>query len=214
MSAHRAVVLLGTLALGACAHGPASSGRTLDSAKETPVMTTTSQAGGTGQDSAAITPKISAEQMLLRLLELIRSSKSAADFTPEHLEKIMGVPIEYARDGSGRYGFGEAVTTHWNHGFEADMNPATGARFNFGFGSAPGNDPPMTEICQVDFDQFTAALEAMGFKRQKHYGEHGRFINDWFERGNMRVEVYPEGEFVWTPEKGGGRACVKMVLIP
>jgi hypothetical protein len=177
-------------------------------------MTTTSQTDGTGQDSAAITPKISAEQMLLRLLELIGSSKSAADFTPEYLEKIMGVPIEYARDDSGRYGFGEAVTAQWNHGFEANTKPTLGARFNFSFGSAPGNDPPMTDICHIDFDQFTVTLETMGFKRQKHYGEHGRFINDWFERGNMRVEVYPQGEFVWTPDKGGGRACVKMVLIP
>ncbi len=177
-------------------------------------MTTTSQAGGTGQDSAAITPKISAEQMLLRLLELIRSSKSAADFTPEHLEETMGVPIEYARDGSGRYGFGEAVTAEWNHGFEADLEPRAGARFNFSFDSAPGTYPPMTDICQVDFDKFTAALEEMGFTRQRYYGEHGRFIKDWFDNANMRVEVYPRGERVWTPEKDSGRACVQMVLIP
>lgn len=177
-------------------------------------MTTTDQTGGAGQDSVTITPKLSAEQMLLRLLELIRSSKSVVDFTPEHLEKTMGVPIEYARDGSGRYGFGEAVTAEWNHGFAADMKPRTGARFSFNFTSAPGTDPPMTDICQLDFDKFTADLEAMSFNRQRYYGEHGRFINDWFERGNMRVEVYPEGEYVWTPERGGGRACVKMVLIP
>src|SRR3954454_19769296 len=105
MSAHRAIVLLGTLALGACAHGPASSGRTLDSAKETPVMTTTSQAGGTGQDSAAINPKLNAEQVLLRLLELIRGSNSAADFTQEHLSKVMG--IEMPIYAPGEYGSGE-----------------------------------------------------------------------------------------------------------
>lgn len=175
-------------------------------------MTTTPQTGGTGQGTTAINPRLNAEQVLLRLLELIRTSKSAADFTQEHLSKVMG--IEMQAHAPGEYGSGEQITPDWWYGVEMRVKPRTGGRFSFSFGSAPGTDPPMTDICQVDFDQFTAALEAMGFKRQRHFGEHGRSINDWFERGSMRVEVYPEGEFVWTPEKGGGRACVKMVLIP
>lgn len=175
-------------------------------------MTTTSQTGGTGQDSAAINPRLNAEQVLLRLLELIRSSKSAADFTQEKLSKVMG--IEMPSHAPGEYGSGEQITPDWWYGMEMRVKPRTGARFNFSFDSAPGTDPPMTDICQVDFDQFTAALEAMGFARQRYYGEHGRYIKDWFDNANMRIEVYPRGERVWTPEKDSGRACVQMVLIP
>jgi len=211
MSAHRAVVLLSTLALGACAHGQADSGRTFDSAKETTAVTTTAQTGDASQDSAAINPKLNAEQALLRLLELIRTSKSAADFTQEQLSKIMGIEIPaYA---PGRYGAGEQLTSDWWYGIDMRENPAQGARFNFSFNTAPGTSPPMTDICQVDFDQFTAALEEMGFTRQRYYGEHGRFIKDWFERGNMRVEVYPRGEANEPIEKIS-RYCVQMVLIP
>lgn len=177
-------------------------------------MITTDETGNAGDDSRSVHPKLNAEQILLRLLELIRSSKSVEDFTPEHLSRTMGVEIEYARDGSGRYGFGEAVTTEWSHGFEADMKRKSGARFMFSFDSAPGSSPPMTDICQVDFDRFTAELEVMGFTRQHYYGEHGRFIKDWFDHpGGMRVEVYPRGEANEPVEKIGHR-CVKMVLIP
>lgn len=175
-------------------------------------MTTTSQAGGTGQDSAAINPKLNAEQVLLRLLELIRGSKSAADFTQEHMSKVMGVEISAYAPGS--YGFGEQLTPDWWYSIEMREKPRTGARFNFNFNTSPGTYPPMTDICQIDFDRFAAALEAMGFTRQKYYGEHGRYIKDWFERASMRIEVYPRGERVWTPEKDSGRACVQMVLIP
>jgi hypothetical protein len=211
MITRKGIVLFCTLTLGVCARGTAGSGPHPDSV-ETPAVTST---GETGDDPASIQPKLSAGQILLRLLELIRESDSVEDFTPEHLSRTMGVEIEYARDGSGRYGFGEAVTTEWNHGFEADLKTKSGARFSFSFDSAPGSSPPMTDICQVDFDRFTAELEAMGFTRQRYYGEHGRFINDWFDRpGGMRVEVYPRGEHVWTAERGSGRTCVKMVLIP
>ena len=177
-------------------------------------MTTAAETGEAGDDPMSIQSKLSAEQILLRLLELIRESDSVEDFTPEHLSRTMGVEIEYARDGSGRYGFGESVTTEWTHGFEADMKTKSGARFSFSFDSAPGSSPPMTDICQVDFDRFTAELEAMGFTRQRYYGEHGRFIMDWFARpGGMRVEVYPRGEANEPVEKIRHR-CVKMVLIP
>ena len=71
----------------------------------------------------------------------------------------------------------------------------------------------MTDICQIDFDRFTAELEEMGFTRQRYYGSHGGFMKDWFDRPGMRVEVYPRGERVWTPERDSGRACVQMVLI-
>ena len=175
-------------------------------------MTTPSQAGGTGQDSIAINPRLNAEQVLLRLLELIRSSKSAADFTQEKLSKVMG--FEMPSHVPGEYGFGEQITRDWWYGMEMRVKPRTGGRFNFSFDSVPGTDPPMTDICQVDFDQFTAALEEMGFTRQRYYGEHGRYIKDWFDNATMRIEVYPRGERVWTPEKDSGRACVQMVLIP
>lgn len=202
--------------LCACVHKPANVGTPPDPNTENPTMTATDTTGEAGHGAAPLQPKLSAHEALARLLELIRTTNSADDFTPTQLQEAMGVPIKYARDGANRYGFGEPLTSAWSYGFGMDLESKFGARFEFSFNqNEPGaTGVPMSDICQLDFDQFTAELEKMGFKRERYYGEHGRFIHDWFDRSGMRIEVYPDGEFVWTPENGGGRSCVKMVLIP
>ena len=156
---------------------------------------------------------LTAEQGLLRLLELIRSSKSTEDFTPERLNEVMGVRVEYARDGADRYGTGGRLTEQWNYGFGVEKTAARGTRFEFTFNeNPPGSSPPMTDICQIDFDRFTGELEAMGFSRQRSYGSHGSVMNDFFDRPGMRVLVYPRGEANELLEKISHN-CVQMVLI-
>lgn len=176
-------------------------------------MTTTATAGDAEQGGASLNQALTAEQGLLRLLDLIRSSKGTEDFTPERLSEVMGVRIEYARDGTDRYGAGGRLTEQWNYGFGVEKTVARGTRFDFSFNeNPPGSSPPMTDICQIDFDRFTAELEAMGFTRQRSYGSHGSVMNDFFDRPGMRVLVYPRGEANEPLEKISHN-CVQMVLI-
>ncbi|MGH8082403.1 MAG: hypothetical protein ACREP7_17635 [Lysobacter sp.] len=159
-------------------------------------------------------PKLSAEQMLTGLLELIRASKRVEDLTPEHVGQVLGVDVQRARDQPQRYGYGEAVNAQWYQNIDVDLQRTSGARFNFSFDpNPPGTYPPIAELCRLDYKRFTGELEAMGFKRTPYHGEHGRFVNDWFDRAGMRVAVYPEGEVSATGQSDG-RACVKMVQIP
>jgi hypothetical protein len=205
--------MLSALALCACAHVSADSNQTSNSVKEKPVMTTTAAAGDVDQGGTPPIPALTAEQGLLRLLELIRSSKGTQDFTPERLNEVMGVRVEYADDGADRYGTGGQLTEQWSYGFGVEKTAARGMRFEFSFNeNVPGSSPPMTEICQIDFDRFTAELEAMGFTRQRSYGSHGSVMNDFFDRPGMRVSVYPRGEANEPPEKIS-HSCVQMVLI-
>ena len=176
-------------------------------------MTTKAAAGNADQGGPPLGSALTAEQGLLRLLELIRSSKSTQDFTPERLNEVMGVRIEYARDGTDRYGAGEQLTEQWSYGFSVEKTAVRGTRFEFSFNeNPPGSSPPMTDICQIDFDRFTAELEAIGFTRQRSYGPHGSFKNDFFDRPEMRVSVYPDGEADEPIEKIS-HWCVKTVLI-
>lgn len=199
--------------LCACAYAPVDQSPTPDTEKEQPAVTTQATSDA-GQGAAPVKPQITAEQALTRLLELIRSSKSIQDFTPEHVSQAMGVKIEHAHDGSGNYGFGEDVTSEWNHGFGVNMKVMPGPRFDFSFNPiVPGTYPDMTDVCQVDFDQFSSELKAMGFSSEPYYAEHGRLASHLFTRPGMKIEVYPDGEWVWSEEKGNGRTCVKMVLI-
>ncbi len=165
---------------------------------------------------ATIQPKLNPEQMLLRLLELIRTTTSVKDFTPERLHEVMGVEIEYARDGSGRYGFGEQVNSEWTHGFmfSPSVNAASTPRFNFDFNRVnPSSEPAMTNICQVDFEQFARALKAMGFSRSPNYAEHGRYVGDTFERPNMSIEITGRGEKTFLAPGETARSCIHMISI-
>jgi hypothetical protein len=179
------------------------------------------------------TPKITAEQALRRLLTLISTSLSVEDFTPERLEQVMGVPIEWANDGAKRYGFGTSLTPQWDIGFGVNRiqeSKKEWPRFEFFLDPNPrGTFPPMTDICQFDYDHFTAELEAMGFHRAPYYdfqpqapiGQqpllHGRLMYDIFSHPDKRmlIEVSPEGEGIRTQDQGikPGRGCVKMILI-
>ncbi|MBT2749151.1 MULTISPECIES: hypothetical protein [unclassified Lysobacter] len=172
-------------------------------------MTTTPPADA----SSAAAPQLSAQPMLARLLELIRTTTRVEEFTPERLTQAMGVEVRRARDQSQRYGYGEALNAHWNQNFEVDLQRTIGARFNFSFDpAAPDADPPIAELCELDYPAFTARLEAMGFKRTPYHGEHGRFISDGFDRPGMRVAVYPQGD-ASASGQSTGRRCVKRVQV-
>ncbi|GGA16695.1 hypothetical protein [Dyella nitratireducens] len=163
-----------------------------------------------GITTAPIRPVLNAEQVLARLLVLIRTSRSVNEFTGEYLSEKMGVPFATYRPG--QHVFGEPVTADWSYAIEMDENLKPSPRLSFDFRSDPGTSPPMSDICQIDFDRFKAELEGMGFNSEPYYGEHGRFINVSFTRPNLYIEVYPEGEADDPVEKISHR-CVKMVLI-
>lgn len=187
----------------------------------------------TESDATPIRPKLTAEEALTRLLELIRTSRTLSDFTPERVSQVMGVEVEFARDGSGGFGFGERITPHWMQNFGMD-----GERrfFEFSFDAVdPGASPDMTDICQLDVDRFSSELEAMGFSKQAYYDSppqpaydpdtgtyddsprRGRLMNYAFSRMRdgiveMRIDVYPRGEANDPPEKVL-HDCIKMVYI-
>lgn len=164
----------------------------------------------TATASQTFSPRLDAGQSLLRLLELIRGSKTIADITPARLQSTFGVDFTVE---SGRPGFGERLTGDWWSSFELDPDNAYGARFEFSFRpNQAGSYPPFTGICQIDFDRFSDELKAMGFSRETYRAEHNRVIHDLFQRDGLTVTVYTRGEADSPPEKIT-HACVQMVLI-
>lgn len=164
----------------------------------------------TATASQAFSPRLDAEQSLLRLLDLIRDSRTIRDITAERLQQTFGVA--FAAD-SGRLGFGERLTGDWWSSFEFDPANAYGPRFEFAFRpDPPGTYPPLSDICRIDFDRFAAELTKLGFSRDTHRGEHNRVIHDLFQREGLAVTVRTRGEADDPPEKIT-HACVLMVLI-
>ena len=173
-------------------------------------------------------PKLTAEQALMRLLELIRGSDTVSDFTAERFEEVMQVQVTRVGHSNG---FGAQVASQW--GLVSDFGTAgQRTRLDLSFWPmpppAPGKvAPPMTAICGIDFNRFTTELEAMGFIRGSSYDslppwpgpgprpheERGAWMYDYFNRPGMGIEVYPEGERAWTQEEGSGRTCVRNVRV-
>ncbi len=160
--------------------------------------------------SPSFSPRLDAGQALTRLLDLVRDSRTVQDITPARLQATFGVA--FAEQG-GRLAFAEQLTPDWWAAYEWDPARAQGAQFEFAFRPAqPERDPDYTEICAVDFARFAADLEAQGFTRETYRGEHGRVINERFERPGMRVTVATRGESSATPQDVT-HACVQMVHI-
>ena len=163
-----------------------------------------------GTSATPIHPILSAEQVLARLLALIRASHGVSEFTREYLSEKMGVPFATYR--AGQHVFGEPVTADWSYAIEMDESLKPSPRLSFDFRSDPGTSPPMSDICQIDFDRFKAELEAMGFNSKPYYGEYGRLINFTFYRPNLYIEVYPKGEG-HDPLEKIRHLCVEMILM-
>ncbi|WP_266158892.1 hypothetical protein [Dyella silvatica] len=163
----------------------------------------------THNDQPPLSPRLTAKQALQRLLELIRGSQSISDFTPEYMHKGMDVDIKVIN--KNEYGYGERLSPSWAWSIQHLQVGSIGPRVDFVFGSMPGTQPSPAEICEFDFADFTAELEAMGFSRQSSHGEHNRWTFDYFDRPGMRVEVHPMA--MPADSNDAGQACVKMVLV-
>jgi hypothetical protein len=183
---------------------------------------------------SSIETKITAEQALRRLLALIGSSQSITEWTPERLGQAMGVPIIWANNGANRYGFGAPLTPQWDIGFGINhrwINKKEWPLFEFIFNpNPPGTSPSMIDICQFDYGDFAAGLNAIGFEHHPFYDSppplpsmgrsepmYGPLMYVHFYRPNggsgMNIQVYPRGVELQARDRENERVCVKMILI-
>ena len=75
--------------------------------------------------------------------------------------------------------------------------------------------PPMTGICGMDFNEFNAHLEEMGFTRHRMWGSHGARGWDWYDDSQNKsfvVEVYTRGEANY-PAHLITHDCIKNIII-
>lgn len=164
-------------------------------------------------DSDISTPVPAAEDALTRFLALIGGIHAIDELSPGYLQRTMGVAVEHALNDPHRYGASAALTHQWSYSFGVDQTATAGKWFEFSFIPVEaGASPPMTEICKIDFDSFAQRLEAMGFKRQRNIGEHGRWISDFFSRQGMRVEVFSRGEGD-APHERVEHHCVEWIYV-
>ncbi len=194
------------LAVGACAGTPST--RPAPVAQKDTAMTSSA----VNMPEPALSPKLTAEQALNKLLDLFRTGVATNDLTPELLSDAFGTELRSWEPNE--YQFSEQVTPDWRYGLNFRPKAKLGARFSFGFSTDPEiQGVAMTDICQMDFDRFSTALVDIGFERTVRYGKFERVDFYIFTRpGKMSVEVYVRGE-ANTPIEKISHKCVQMVLV-
>ena len=153
-----------------------------------------------------------ATQLLEGLLRLIESSGSVKDFTPERVEKDLGVPLKAS--GEDRWGAGAQVSPDWWVGLSVHrVSVADRVEFLLQFEPDQGNaTPSMTSICVPDAQAFGDRLVESGMAHETNYVEHGFPLSEKYTRPGLEVEVFsrPEpGESKVTPR----HYCVQMVIV-
>jgi hypothetical protein len=194
------LVALCGLSLCACAHSPTAPRTT----KEPVVM-------ASAEAEPANAAKINAGQLLSRLLDLIKSSKSIGDFTPDRVNAAM--QLQDFSLGPGHFQYGGILTDNWSYGLEVDQASVHGPRVALEFvDKTPSRDAAMGDICQVDFDRFASELKGAGFKQDTVYGEHGITVYHRFDRPDLSIKISTNGE---ASDATGeiGRTCIRLITI-
>ena len=112
-------------------------------------------------------PILGQRKMMEKLLEMIKTSNSIKDFTPERLGQVFGVPIE---KGSSGYGYGEQLTKDWRQGFAiSEIETPRHMRFEIGVypdSSALFKNPVINEVCDMGYQEFIRHLVELGFPKR------------------------------------------------
>ena len=112
-------------------------------------------------------PILGQRKMMEKLLEMIKTSNSIKDFTPERLGQVFGVLIEKGRRG---HGYDEQLTNNWWQGFAIypDVNNPRNMQFQIGVrpdSSVLFKDPIIDEVCDMDYKEFVRNLVDLGFPK-------------------------------------------------
>ncbi|ORT82938.1 hypothetical protein B7G54_26020 [Burkholderia puraquae] len=180
------------------------------SAHGQPADAATPDCAGQSHIESRAPANLSATQALQRMLVLIQASSQVTDIAPETVHHIFGVQIKSI--GKDQFGYGQRLPGNWAFSLERLTIGDSGTRVDLMFDPIPGAQASPLTTCEPNFAQFTGALESMGFSRHAHYGEHGQWIFDVFERQRMSVSVYAIRAFSDNGEPLG-TACVKAVLV-
>lgn len=164
--------------------------------------------------NAPDTPSLTAKEISQRVIKLIKSIKTIKDLSPENIERVMKIKVNFRQENRNRYGFaGSVADSSWLYSLQAypyplGKNEETDT-LSFSFWNKTEN-AEMKPVCAVDFDFYSKELKKAGFSAEQYYGEHGRLLWWNFSRaGNVSAQISFNGE---SPENAGHK-CVTMVIL-
>lgn len=140
--------------------------------------------------------KLTPKQLLTGLLNLLETSDSVDDFTPEKLSRTFNVPLnsfffDNKSTPTTRYGFIQRPSSKWSQGVyfvkRYDGKKQLHLSFNWEDKSSPR--PDMKDVCEMTASEFITQTRALGFS-DKPIRALGRApILEGFELSNGKLKV-------------------------
>jgi hypothetical protein len=165
---------------------------------------------------SAEAPRLGAPEVLRRLLALIDSVHQPQDLTIERVARFSGFAMQPSsgRPPNAAYAISQPLTENWWYRYvwrpnNATRLPGVGLAF-YETENFAGVSPPMTDICQLDAEQFHNALLKSGYR---HVGNTRRAsASKQYQRGLVEVEIGMFGESGESLEKISHR-CIHRVSV-
>lgn len=139
---------------------------------------------------------LTAEEIGHRVLTLINTIHTVDDISPAHIEKVVGVKVEFNATDPNEYGFGGKLTKEWSYGFGSLTDPggAKPTQLELSFDDQTHDNADIAPICGLDMDGYKKILMRAGFTASPYYGEHGRHLGWNLSRDAVSVTLYSQGE--------------------
>ena len=150
----------------------------------------------TQNNTTPAAPRMTAEEISHRMLDLIANLKTADDISAKNLETIFGLKVYQHAKKTNQYETGAKITDTWSFSITVISGVKEGkpSQLSFSFDDQTDSSASMTEICQVDFDAYAKRLAELGFESKPYHGEHNRLISWYFTRGKVSLHIYIRGE--------------------
>ena len=165
----------------------------------------------TQNNTTPAAPRMTAEEISHRMLDLIANLKTADDISAKNLEIATGLKVYVDSKNPNEYAAGAKITDTWSVRIMVTAGVKEGEPSNliFSFDDQTHSSASMTPICQVDFDAYSKRLTELGFQAKPYYGEHNRLIYWYFTRGKVSLQISIRGE---NRDKVN-HDCVSMIVI-
>lgn len=165
------------------------------------------------QDAAGTTvpAPASAEQLAVRWLALVEHTRAPADFSPDQVERHMGLRMRPRSDDPSQLEATGRLAGGWNFSMTTVRSSYRVVPYALRLRLDDGRDgaSDMSLVCEFDYKQYKASLERLGFEPRVILGSQ-RQINFNHDSGSgLHVIVYVRAESAKNEE----RRCVDMALI-
>ncbi len=156
-------------------------------------------------------PTLTASEISQRVLKLIKSVQTVKDISPQNIEKITGLNMQFDPDDRDTYGTsGKVADSTWFYSLSSlsNLNGGKPNRLQFAFRNMEREDDNLSPICASGFETFKKELESVGFSARQKFGEHSRHLGWYFEKQGVSLDVIDSWE-----SKKLERKCIESLMI-